>query len=173
MLGEADDETEIMGGGEAVEFGFLLRIARAPHGTEAAESPALMAGRTVATRIKNGARIAELTEIKVAVFCVDFAVAGFAHRGYAVEGVGTHFGANEDIVGMGKAEEMARLIRGKFFIAPAEDFAEIFFQEGATETEAIKTHAVNGHICEGFCGATAEIFPATALEDAVKILAIT
>jgi hypothetical protein len=58
---------------------------------------------------------------------INFAMAGFAGGGDAVEGVSAHFGADENIVRMRKAEEVARFVYGEFLVAPAEDFAEIFF----------------------------------------------
>ena len=106
-------------------------------------------------------------EIDVAVQGVDFAMAGFAGGGDAVKGVGAHFGTDEDVVGAGEAEEVTGFAYGEFFVAPTEDVAEVFFEEGAAESVAVKIHGA-----EGTGGTTAEIFPTAALEDAVEGLAV-
>lgn len=60
LFGEADNETEVMKGSEAVEFGFLVGVAGAPHRAEATERPAGAAGGAVAARVENLADIGEL-----------------------------------------------------------------------------------------------------------------
>ena len=116
-----------MGGGEAVVFLFLGGVTRAPEGAEGTKGPAGAAGGAVATRFERFFDVGELAEVEIAVFGVNFAMAGFASGGDTVEGVGAHFSADEDVVGVGETEEMAGFVRGEFFVAPAEDFAEVFF----------------------------------------------
>lgn len=153
FLGEADDEAEIVGGGEAVILGFFGGVAGAPESAEAAEGPASAASGAVATGVEGGAGVAELAEIEIAILSVNFAMASFAHGGDAVKGIGAHFGADENVVGVGKAEEMTRFIGGEFFVAPPEDFAEIFFEKSATEAETIEANAVNLELSEVSGGA--------------------
>lgn len=143
FFGEADDEAEVVDGGEVIIFAFLLDVARTP---ECAETPTRPAGATsgaIATVVKGGARVGEFAEVEGAVAGVDFAMAGFAGGGHTVESVGAHFGTNENVVGMRQAEQVTRLICGKFLVAPAEDFTEVFFEKSATETITVKTDAVN------------------------------
>ena len=158
FFGEADNETEVVGGSEAVVLRFFLGVAGAPEGAEGTERPACLAGRAVAAGFERLLDVGELAEVEVAVMGINFAMAGFAGRGDAVEGVSAHFGADENVVRMGKAEEVARFVDGEFFVAPAEDFAEVFFQEGAAEAEAVEFGwgaggwVGDGHGTEGFRG---------------------
>lgn len=172
FFGEADDETEVMGGSEAVVLRFFRGVAGTPEGAKGTERPAGAAGCAVAAGFEGLFDAGELAEIKVAVVGINLAMAGFTGGGDAVEGVSAHFGAYENIVRMGKTEEVARFVRGEFLVAPAEDCAEIFFQEGAAEAETIKLFAVDGHRAESFRGRATEVFPAAALEDAVEMLAV-
>ncbi len=178
FFGEADDETEIMGGSEAVVLCFFRGVAGTPEGAEGTERPALSAGRTVAAGFEGLFDAGELAEIKVAVVGINLAMAGFAGGGDAVEGVSAHFGADENIVRMGKAKEVARFVCGEFFVTPAEDCAEVFFQEGAAETKTVELGRSAGgwvgdsHRTEGFRGRATEVFPAATLKDAVEMLTV-
>ena len=104
FFSQADNKTKVVNGGEVIVFLFLFNIARAPKSAEAATGPAGVAGCAVTTRIKDGARVGKLTKIKRAVASVNFAVAGLTSRSDAVESVGTHFGANENVVRVREAE---------------------------------------------------------------------
>lgn len=172
FFGEADDETEVVGGSEVTILGLLGGVARAPKGAEAAQRPAGATSGAVAAWVEDGAGVAELAEVEVAVFSVDFAVASFAHGGDAIESVGAHFGADENVVGMRKAEEVAWFGNREFFITPTENGTEIFFKKGTAEAETVEFDAVNLHFGEVLSGATAKILPPAALEHGVKVLAV-
>ena len=152
FFGEADNETEVVGGSEAVVLRFFRGVAGTPEGAKGTERPAGAAGCAVAAGLEGLFDAGELAEVKVAVMGINFAMAGFAGRGDAVEGVSAHFGADENIVRMGKAEEVARFVCGEFFVAPAEDCAEVFFQEGAAEAETVELgRSAGGRVGDGHC----------------------
>ncbi len=119
FFGEADDEAEVVNGGEAIEFALFLWVAGTPHGAEGTESPAGATSRAIAAGVEDAADVGEFAEVETAVAGVDFAVASFAGRGNAIEGVGTHFCTDEDVVRMGETEEVAGLVKGQFFVTPA------------------------------------------------------
>lgn len=65
---------------------------------------------------------------------------------------------------------MAWLVEGKLLVAPAENFAEIFFEKGATESKAVELDAIDRHFTESLGGVAAQILPTPALQDTVKVL---
>lgn len=99
-------------------------------------------------------------------------MASFAGGGNTVKGVGTSFCADEDVVGVREAEKVAGLMEGQLFVAPAEDFAEIFFEKSTTKAETVELNTINYHLTERFSSAAAEILPTSALKNAVEVLAI-
>lgn len=101
------------------------------------------------------ANISHLAEIEIAAMSVNLAVAGFAGWGDAVESISAHFGTNENVIRMRKTEKVARFICGELFIAPAEDFAEVLFEESTAESKAIKSFTVDLDLAKGFGGSAA------------------
>lgn len=87
--------------------------------------------RAVAAFIDRHIAVAEFGQVDVTVFRVQAAMSGFAGRRYAVKGIRAHLRADQDVVGAGKAEQMARFVFRQLFAAPAQDLAEIFLEEGA------------------------------------------
>lgn len=55
FFGEADDETEVVGGSEVTILGLLGGVARAPKGAETAQRPAGAASGAVAAWVEDGA----------------------------------------------------------------------------------------------------------------------
>lgn len=165
--GEADGEAEVVDGGEAVELGFLDRVAGFPEGAEGATGVAGLAGGAVAGVVEREIGMGELAEIDEAMAGVDATVTGFASGGDAIEGVATHFDTDENIFGARETEEVAGLGFGEFGVAPEEDVLKVGFEEGTA-----KTVAVEGEIAEILGGLAAEILPATALEDGIEMLAV-
>lgn len=108
VLEKTNDKTEVVDGGEAIIEAFFCGVFGFPEGAERTSGVAGETGGAVATKIERSGRVFELAEVDFSVKSIDTAVASFAGRSNAVEGIGAVLDADKDVVGTREAEEMTR-----------------------------------------------------------------
>ena len=106
------------------------------------------------------------------VFCIQSAGGtGKTRRRNAVKKVHAVLHSFEQIFGLTDAKQVARLLFGKFFVAPADGAVQVVLVETAADTEAVEFCAAgSAHGGDFLCRAAAQFLVAAALNDAEQCL---